>query len=86
MDTALRPREIVPDALIVCTEVYEGAPDSGAARCSYAFAEAGGRTTVTLLTELPSKEIRDVLLATGMETGLQAGWDILEQMAVSLSG
>jgi uncharacterized protein YndB with AHSA1/START domain len=79
-------REVVPDERIVCTEYYEGAPDGAdePAVCTYEFVEKDGRTTVTLLTEVGSREVRDTIIDSGMETGMQAGWDILEQIAISL--
>jgi uncharacterized protein YndB with AHSA1/START domain len=77
-------QEIVPNELIVCTEVYEGTPRGEAAVCTYTFTEKGGRTTVTLLTQLASKQDRDAVINSGMEGGMQAGWDIVEQIAVSL--
>ena len=79
-------REIVPDARIVCTEVYEGLPDGEgkAAVCTHTFTENDGRTTLTLLTQLASREDRDAVINSGMETGMQAGWDLLEQVAISL--
>jgi uncharacterized protein YndB with AHSA1/START domain len=76
-------REIVPDELIVCTEVYEGMPD-GEAVCRYTFIQKGERTTVTLLMELASKEERDAVINSGMESGMQEGWDLIEEIAVSL--
>ena len=79
-------REIVADERIVWTETFEGAPDAGASLNTATFAEADGRTTLTLLMELPSKEVRDMIIATGMETGLQEGLDLLEQVAVELEG
>jgi uncharacterized protein YndB with AHSA1/START domain len=79
-------REIVPNELIVCTEVYEGVPEGKgeAALCTHTFAEKDGRTSLTLLTQLTSKDDRDAIINSGMETGMQAGWDLLEQIAVSL--
>jgi uncharacterized protein YndB with AHSA1/START domain len=78
-------REVVPDERFVCTEVYEGGPDGGEpALCTYTLTEEGGRTTLTLLIEMPSKEDRDAMLASGMEVGMQAGYDLVEEIAVSL--
>jgi uncharacterized protein YndB with AHSA1/START domain len=48
------------------------------------FAEADGRTTVTLLVQAPTKVSRDAIIASGMEDGLQDALDLLEQVAVSL--
>jgi hypothetical protein len=33
---------------------------------------------------MASKEDRDALLASGMEAGVQAGYDLLEEIAISL--
>lgn len=76
-------RQIVPDELIVCTEVYEGMPGEAALN-THTFTEKDGRTTLTLLSQLPSKETRDAVIDSGMETGMQAGWDRLEEIAISL--
>src|SRR5919197_650298 len=77
-------REIVPDERIVSTEVYEGAPDGEAVNL-ITFTEAGDRTTLSILMQLPSREIRDVIIASGMETGMQEGMDLLEEVAISLA-
>jgi uncharacterized protein YndB with AHSA1/START domain len=81
-------REIVPNERIVSTEVYEGAPqgnepEQGTLNTA-TFTEANGRTTLTILVEAPSKEIRDAIIDSGMEAGMQDAMDLLEQVAVSL--
>jgi uncharacterized protein YndB with AHSA1/START domain len=81
-------REIVPNERIVSTEVYEGAPpgegsEDGTLNTA-TFTEANGRTTLTVLVEAPSKEIRDAIIDSGMEAGMQDAMDLLEQVAVSL--
>jgi uncharacterized protein YndB with AHSA1/START domain len=46
-------RELVPDARLVCTEVYEGFPEPDAfALNTLTLSEQGGRTTFTLLIAL----------------------------------
>ena len=76
-------REIVPNERIVSTEVYEGMPDAEALD-TLTLTEVEGRTTLTLLVEAPSKEIRDAIIASGMEDGLQDALDLLEEVARSL--
>jgi hypothetical protein len=49
------------------------------------FAEKDGRTTLTILAEHPSREIRDMVINSGMEAGMQEQMDLLEQVAVSLN-
>jgi uncharacterized protein YndB with AHSA1/START domain len=78
-------REIVPDERIVTTEVYEGMPEVGdPAVDTVTFTEADGRTTLELLMRVSSKEIRDMVLESGMETGIHEQMDALEQLAKSL--
>jgi uncharacterized protein YndB with AHSA1/START domain len=80
-------REIVPDERIVSTEVYEGAPggDENGTVNTVTLLETDGRTLMTTLVEAPSKEIRDAIIESGMEAGLQHAYDLLEEVAASLS-
>jgi uncharacterized protein YndB with AHSA1/START domain len=77
-------REIVPAQRIVCTEAFEGAPEAPAAVCTYTFEESDGRTTLSVLTEVSDRQVRDAIIDTGMEDGAQDSWDALEQVAASL--
>ena len=77
-------REIVPNELIVSTEVYEGMPD-GEALDTATFIEVDGRTMLTIVMELGNKKDRDAVINSGMEGGLQEAFDHLEQVAASLS-
>jgi uncharacterized protein YndB with AHSA1/START domain len=76
-------REIVPNERIVMTDVYEAMPD-GEALVTVTFTEVDGRTLLTLLMQLASKEARDTVISSGMEAGMQESWDRLEQIALSL--
>jgi uncharacterized protein YndB with AHSA1/START domain len=83
-------REIVPNERIVTTEVFEmpgvdpAAADAGAPLNVVTFAEAGGRTTLELLVRCSSRELRDMILESGMETGMQEQMELLEEVARSL--
>jgi uncharacterized protein YndB with AHSA1/START domain len=80
-------QEIVPNERIVTTEVFEGMPDgsnAGETLNTITFTEADGRTTLEILTECGSQEVRDAILQTGMEDGAQGSLDALELVAVSL--
>lgn len=85
-------REIVPDERLVSTEVYEGAPlppeqlEANATLNTVTFAERDGRTLVTMLTECPSHEVREMIVASGMEAGLQDALELLEGVARELEG
>jgi uncharacterized protein YndB with AHSA1/START domain len=87
-------REIVPNERIVTTEVFEamaeGGEDAGAAEedqgvlNTVTFTEVHGRTILTLLVQCTSKEVRDAIIDSGMEVGMQEQMDLLEQIAISL--
>jgi uncharacterized protein YndB with AHSA1/START domain len=78
-------REIVPNERIVSTEVYEGVPDPGEGTLNtLTLTEVDGRTTLTVLVEAPSKEVRDAIIDSGMEAGMQDAMDLLEEVAISL--
>jgi uncharacterized protein YndB with AHSA1/START domain len=81
-------REVVPNEKIVSTEIFEGIPDGvypdNATLNTATFTEVDGRTTLELLVEAPSKEIRDAIIESGMEAGLQDALDLLEEVAISL--
>ena len=77
-------RELIPNERIVYTEVYEGAPGGGAVLVTLELSERDGRTTATLLTEAGTKEVRDTIIESGMEGGLQDALDLLEEVAISL--
>jgi uncharacterized protein YndB with AHSA1/START domain len=83
-------REIVPNERIVATEVFEGAAeddehgDEGAPLTTVTFTEVNGRTTLTQLVECRSREVRDMIMESGMESGMQEAMDHLERVARSL--
>jgi uncharacterized protein YndB with AHSA1/START domain len=84
-------REIVPNEQIVSTEVFEGAPgvgeypsDDGGVLTTTTFTEVDGRTAMTQVVECGSTEVRDAIIESGMEGGMQEAMDELEKVAVSL--
>jgi uncharacterized protein YndB with AHSA1/START domain len=82
-------REIVPDEKLVSTEVYEGAPvpegvDLPETINTLTLTEVNGRTTLTIVVETPDKFVRDAIVESGMEDGLQDALDVLEEIAASI--
>ncbi len=78
-------REIVPDEHIVTTEVFEHPSAEGEVGLNtVTFQEEDERTTLTLLAEYSSKDVRDAIIDSGMEGGMQEQMDVLEEIAVSL--
>jgi uncharacterized protein YndB with AHSA1/START domain len=81
-------REIVPNERLVNTEVYEGAPDGlgDPPVCVNTFTElADSRTRLEQLIVCPSKQVRDIIIDSGMEAGMQESMDALEEVARSLA-
>jgi uncharacterized protein YndB with AHSA1/START domain len=80
-------REVVPNERIVSTEVFEAMPvdEEGAPVNTVTFTEVDGRTVLTLLVQCASKELRDTIINSGMEAGMQEQMDIVEQIARSLA-
>jgi|Tabmets5t2r1_1033131.scaffolds.fasta_scaffold25861_2 uncharacterized protein YndB with AHSA1/START domain len=82
--------EIVPNERLVSTEIYEGVPqpedgpEEGTVNTITLAEREDGRTTLTVLVQAPSKEVRDAIIDSGMEAGMQDAYDLLEQVAISL--
>ncbi len=79
-------REIVPPERKVRTESFEFGcvPQSGEQLATLVLAEQGRRTALTLTLRYPSKEARDATIASGMEQGMSAGYDRLDEVLASL--
>ena len=77
-------REIVPNERLVHTEVYEAMPDAETVN-TLTFAETDGRTTLAVLVDCGSKQVRDGMMASGMEVGMQEAYDLIEQIAIELA-
>ena len=79
-------REITAPHRIVQTEIYEGAPDpypNDPALNTTTLDESDGVTTMTVLVQVPTQEIRDAILASGMESGMQVSYNRLEDLVRS---
>jgi uncharacterized protein YndB with AHSA1/START domain len=76
-------REVAGPHRLVYTEMFEGVPDPGPDAypvVTMALDEADGTTTMTLLAWHSSAEERDMVLASGMESGMQVSYDRLEDL------
>jgi uncharacterized protein YndB with AHSA1/START domain len=73
-------REVDAPRRVVYTEVYEGAPEAGAGVNTVTLDEADGVTTMTIVSEYPSREVRDLVIDSGMESGMQVSYDRLEDL------
>lgn len=82
--------EVTPHTRLVYTEIFEptasGAkPEDPALITTVTFDERDGKTHVVSRSLCPSKEVRDIILATGMEKGMREAWDQLDELVESLS-
>jgi len=80
-------REIVPNERLVYTEMYEAvqqSEDDEGTLNTVTFTEKNGRTLVTTLVEAHTRDVRDMIINSGMEAGMQDAMDLLEQVAISL--
>src|SRR5258708_23569127 len=77
-------REIVPQERLVCTELFDDAWYPGESLVTTTLTERGGRTTLTSTMLYVSQEARDGVLKSGMERGVVASYDRLEELLASI--
>ena len=70
--------ELDPPNGIVHTEAFDDFP--GEARVTTVLTEENGKTTLVVTSLAPSKEIRDALIASGMEHGAAESYDRLAEL------
>ncbi len=75
--------EISPPHRVVFTETMEPYPPPGSTVTTLLTAE-GGKTRLTATVRYPSKEVRDIVLGTGMEKGAAISYDRLEDLITQL--
>jgi uncharacterized protein YndB with AHSA1/START domain len=76
-------REIAAPVRLVYTEIYDPFPDVESIITSV-FTEEGGKTRLTATCLYPSKEVRDMVLGTGMSRGAGISYDRLEDLVREL--
>jgi uncharacterized protein YndB with AHSA1/START domain len=76
-------REIVPPERVVFTEIYQPFPDVESVVTSV-LTEENGKTRLTATCVYPSKDVRDMVLQTGMDKGAALSYDRLEEVAREL--
>jgi uncharacterized protein YndB with AHSA1/START domain len=76
-------REIMPPARLVSTFEFEGAPGEVVID-TLTLEDLGGRTRLTMTSSFGSKEARDGMLESGMESGAGESWQRLEALLSSL--
>jgi uncharacterized protein YndB with AHSA1/START domain len=76
-------REVVAPERIVWTFEFEGAPGQVAVE-TLTLTERDGKTTLTAVSVYPSRDARDAMLQSGMETGAAETWDRLAEYVARL--
>jgi uncharacterized protein YndB with AHSA1/START domain len=76
-------RELTPPERSVHVESFDDYP--GESTVTAVFTEQNGKTTLTATVEYPSREIRDIVIGTGMEHGAAESYDKLAELLPSLS-
>ena len=76
--------EFVPPERIVCIERFDQAwYPGGEARTTLTFIERDGKTTATTTVRYESQAARDLVLKSGMASGVEASYDRLEALLAS---
>jgi uncharacterized protein YndB with AHSA1/START domain len=70
---------VEPDALIIQTFEFDGAPNI-VAISALTFEEVDGRTRIAIHDVFPSVEVRDAVMASGMEHGVNEGYERLDEL------
>jgi uncharacterized protein YndB with AHSA1/START domain len=78
-------KELTPPKRIVRTEIFDFGCNAqgGEQLCTLVLTEKDDKTNLTLTILYPSREARDGAIASGMEHGVAAGYDRLEEMLIA---
>jgi uncharacterized protein YndB with AHSA1/START domain len=77
-------REIVVPERLVTTELFDEDWTGGETLSTLVLVEQGGRTTMTTTVLYASKHARDGALSSGMTDGVEAGYNRLDEVLVSM--
>ena len=72
-------RDVKPPDRVVFTEIFEPFPDAVSVVTSV-LTEENGKTRMVATVEYPSREVRDMVRATGMERGAAISYDRLDDL------
>jgi len=76
-------REISAPGRVVFTEIYEPFPDAVSVVTAL-LSDEGGKTRFTATVRYPSREVRDMVMSTGMSHGAGISYDRLEDLVAEL--
>jgi uncharacterized protein YndB with AHSA1/START domain len=75
---------VAPSTRLAYTQVFEPMAHAGEVEVTITFEEEDGKTNLVARELYPSKEVRDIVIATGMETGMRATMDQLDELVATL--
>jgi uncharacterized protein YndB with AHSA1/START domain len=75
--------ELAPPGRVVFTEIFEAFPDT-VSTVTGELTEENGKTRLTTTVRYPSREVRDMVLGTGMSEGAAISYDRLEDVVRKL--
>jgi uncharacterized protein YndB with AHSA1/START domain len=78
-------REIVVPERIVATEKFDQSWYPGEALGTITLVEQAGKTLLTQVVQYESREAREVVLKSPMESGVAAGYDRMEQLLAAMA-
>lgn len=78
-------REIEAAQRLLYTQVFEPMEDAGSALIEVSFTQAGRQTAVVSRETYPSAEVREMVLASGMEEGMRQTMEQLDRLVSSLT-
>lgn len=76
-------REIAEPERVVFTEIFDPFPGDGSVVTSD-LTQEGNKTRLTVTALYPSKDVRDIVLKTGMSDGAAISYDRLEDLVIEL--
>jgi uncharacterized protein YndB with AHSA1/START domain len=76
-------REIAPPGRLVFTEIFEEFPDTVSV-VTTELAEENGKTRIIAIARYPSRQVRDMVMASGMAHGAGISYDRLDDLVVAL--
>jgi uncharacterized protein YndB with AHSA1/START domain len=82
--------EVAPPSRLVYTELFEPAaggadPNDEGVTITVTFEERGSKTHVVSRSMCPSKNVRDAIISSDMESGMRITMDQLDELVASLS-
>jgi uncharacterized protein YndB with AHSA1/START domain len=77
-------REVAPPTRWVVTERFDEAWYTGESVVTTILNRDGGRTAMTMILEYESREARDMALKSGMEEGVSASYDRLDDVLAAM--